>query len=100
MQCVTAVDGQWLAELGPMFFSVKDSSTSKIESRKKYANELIAMESEMKEAQEKIEQQKKDRESAHISSRKTNIITPGRSKDEFKKELLTPSSTRHGKFGL
>ena len=25
MQCVTAVDGTWLAELGPMFFSVKDS---------------------------------------------------------------------------
>lgn len=26
MQCVTAVDGTWLAELGPMFFSVKDST--------------------------------------------------------------------------
>ena len=25
MQCVTAVDGEWLAELGPMFFSVKES---------------------------------------------------------------------------
>ena len=25
MQCVTAVDGHWLAELGPMFFSVKQS---------------------------------------------------------------------------
>ena len=23
MQCVTAVDGEWLAELGPMFYSVK-----------------------------------------------------------------------------
>ena len=23
MQCVTAVDPEWLAELGPMFFSVK-----------------------------------------------------------------------------
>lgn len=23
MQCVTSVDGEWLAELGPMFFSVK-----------------------------------------------------------------------------
>ena len=26
MQCVTAVDGHWLAELGPMFFSVKEST--------------------------------------------------------------------------
>lgn len=25
MQCVTAVDGHWLAELGPMFFSVKET---------------------------------------------------------------------------
>jgi pre-mRNA-splicing factor ATP-dependent RNA helicase DHX38/PRP16 len=99
MQCVTSVDGAWLAELGPMFFSVKDSSTSKLESRKKYANEVIAMETEMKEAQEKIEQKKKERESLHISSRKTNIITPGRSKEEIKKEMLTPSSTRR-KFGL
>jgi hypothetical protein len=29
MQCVTAVDGQWLAELGPMFYSVKDSTQSR-----------------------------------------------------------------------
>ena len=26
MQCVTAVDPHWLAELGPMYFSVKESS--------------------------------------------------------------------------
>jgi pre-mRNA-splicing factor ATP-dependent RNA helicase DHX38/PRP16 len=25
MSCVTAVDGEWLAELGPMFFSIKES---------------------------------------------------------------------------
>jgi pre-mRNA-splicing factor ATP-dependent RNA helicase DHX38/PRP16 len=25
MSCVTAVDGEWLAEAGPMFFSVKES---------------------------------------------------------------------------
>ena len=29
MQCVTAVDGAWLAELGPMFFSVKESGLSR-----------------------------------------------------------------------
>ena len=29
MQCVTAVDGQWLAELGPMFYTIKDSSKSR-----------------------------------------------------------------------
>ena len=29
MQCVTAVDGHWLAELGPMFYSVKDASQTR-----------------------------------------------------------------------
>jgi len=29
MQCVTAVDGQWLSELGPMFYSIKDSNKSR-----------------------------------------------------------------------
>lgn len=29
MQCVTAVDGQWLAALGPMFYSVKDASKTR-----------------------------------------------------------------------
>ena len=29
MQCVTAVDGQWLAELGPMFYSIKDASKTR-----------------------------------------------------------------------
>lgn len=31
MSCVTAVDGQWLAELGPMFFTVKESYKSVLE---------------------------------------------------------------------
>ena len=29
MQCVTAVDGHWLAELGPMFFTVKESTSTR-----------------------------------------------------------------------
>lgn len=33
MQCVTAVDPEWLAEMGPMFFSIKASHTSRIEQR-------------------------------------------------------------------
>lgn len=96
MQCVTAVDGAWLAELGPMFFSVKDSSKSKIESRKKYANELIAMESEMKEAQDKLEEMKTEKEKLFVSSRRTQIITPGRMKSEEQTPIVTPRR----RFGL
>lgn len=29
MQCVTAVDGLWLAELGPVFYTVKSSSLTR-----------------------------------------------------------------------
>ena len=29
MQCVTAVDGHWLADLGPMFYSVKDATKTR-----------------------------------------------------------------------
>lgn len=31
MQSVTAVDAQWLAELGPMFYSVKETIKTRIE---------------------------------------------------------------------
>ena len=34
IQCVTAVDAQWLAELGPMFFSVKESVEARIAKKK------------------------------------------------------------------
>lgn len=99
MQCVTVVEGQWLAELGPMFFSLKDSTTSKIESRKKYANEMVAMENEMRQAQEELEQKKREKETSYVSSRKTFIVTPGRVKEEdLKKEIVTPTPRR--KFGL
>jgi len=35
MQCVTAVEGEWLAELGPMFYSVKESKGSAVEKKEK-----------------------------------------------------------------
>lgn len=47
MQSATAVEPQWLAELGPMFFSVKDSDTSLLEHKKKQKEEKTAMEEEM-----------------------------------------------------
>lgn len=35
MSCVTSVDGEWLAELGPMFFSVKESFETTLKRRQK-----------------------------------------------------------------
>ncbi|KAJ6324923.1 hypothetical protein OIU76_012086 [Salix suchowensis] len=47
MQCATAVEPHWLAEMGPMFFSVKDSDTSMLEHKRKQKEEKTAMEEEM-----------------------------------------------------
>ena len=34
-QCVTAVEPEWLAELGPLFFSIKETHSSRLEQRQK-----------------------------------------------------------------
>ena len=34
MRCVTAIDGERLAQLGPMFFSVKQAGSSSLDSRR------------------------------------------------------------------
>ena len=39
MQFVTAVEGEWLAELGPMFFSVKESHETRALKRKQNDDE-------------------------------------------------------------
>jgi pre-mRNA-splicing factor ATP-dependent RNA helicase DHX38/PRP16 len=101
MQCVTAADGHWLAELGPMFYSVKDASQSRTERKKVAIDHMITMEEEMKLAQEQINLRKEEHERSLAQAiRKTPIVTPGR------KEPPTPllgSATptpRRAKFGL
>ncbi|XP_074378490.1 pre-mRNA-splicing factor ATP-dependent RNA helicase DEAH7-like [Apium graveolens] len=47
MQCATSVEPQWLAELGPMFFSVKDSNTSMLEHKKRQVQDKANMEGAM-----------------------------------------------------
>lgn len=94
MQCVTAVDGQWLAELGPMFYSIKDSSKTRQDRKKHAIEEMNAMEDEMKRAEDLIKARKDQQEKqAAASVRKTVIATPGRV------EPGTPSS-RRSKFGI
>ena len=43
MSCVTAVEGEWLAELGPMFFSVKESYQTRLITKKFEQTEKIQM---------------------------------------------------------
>lgn len=78
MQCATSVDGYWLAELGPMFFSVKKSGRSGREGKKQTAEHLQEMEQQMQEAQLQMEQDKLDEaEKRKAMQSNQEILTPG-----------------------
>jgi len=98
MQCVTAVDPEWLAEMGPMFFSIKVSHTSRLEQKKKEKEHQEAMKSEMDEAlRAKAEKEKADSQDA-LNRRKiqeSRIATPSTKPDS---KFSTPLPIR--RFGL
>lgn len=97
MQCVTAVDGHWLAELGPMFFSVKETGRSGRAKRRQALEHLQEMEGQMKIAQEEIKARKEEQErKLQAGTRVTEIVTPG------VREPGTPVTPRRtpARFGL
>jgi pre-mRNA-splicing factor ATP-dependent RNA helicase DHX38/PRP16 len=57
MSVVTAVDGEWLAELGPMFFTVKESYKTRLIHRQKESEEREAMEKQMTAVQQEKQAQ-------------------------------------------
>ncbi|KAK6930841.1 DEAD-box helicase, OB fold [Dillenia turbinata] len=80
MQCATAVEPQWLAELGPMFFSVKDSDTSMLEHKKRQKEEKSAMEEEMeslRKEQAEAEKDKREKEREKRAKQQQQISLPG-----------------------
>ncbi|XP_043099200.1 pre-mRNA-splicing factor ATP-dependent RNA helicase PRP16 [Puntigrus tetrazona] len=97
MQCVTAVDGEWLAELGPMFYSIKHAGKSRQENRRRAKEEITNMEEEMSLAQEQIRARKEeqDRKNNLGSVRAIKICTPGRREEA----PMTPKRTP-ARFGL
>jgi len=93
MSCVTAVEGEWLAEAGPMFFSIKESFETTLLRRQKDRQEQAAMEEEMKRKREREEEaedkekearqheKKKGRLSSSTSSSRTQAVaTTGRAR--------------------
>ncbi|XP_036351402.2 pre-mRNA-splicing factor ATP-dependent RNA helicase PRP16-like [Ochotona princeps] len=98
VQCVTAVDGEWLAELGPMFYSVKQAGRARQEKRRGAREEAAAMEEEMVLAEEQLRawRQEQDKRCPLASTRSTKIYTPGR------KEQGEPGTPRRtpARFGL
>ncbi|KAL3916769.1 MAG: hypothetical protein SGILL_005030 [Bacillariaceae sp.] len=83
MSCVTAVEGEWLAELGPMFFSIKESFESTLRRRQEKKLEQARMMKEMaeKEAQEDKKQGDEEEAMKHkerMSRKRSAVATPGR----------------------
>eukprot|EP01132_Coremiostelium_polycephalum_P007520 gene7520-9243_t len=86
MQIVTAVDPAWLAEMGPMFFSIKESLQKRNEQRKKQLQDQKQMELEMSEKEKEIEKEKELISKSATPSRtpKSNVpSTPKRPSSRF-----------------
>ena len=71
----------WLAELGPMFFSVKESTKDYVAKRKFEKEKLKEMEEELNLKFEEDKKKEKEEEFERIQSaqRSMKIATPGRS---------------------
>ena len=83
MSCVTAVEGEWLAELGPMFFSVKESFETTLRRRQEKKLEQAKMESELAEKEKATEEERarnatSRQNSASNSRNRYAVATPGR----------------------
>jgi len=80
MQCVTAVEAQWLAESGPMFFSVKESHTSRVEQRKKLKEERVRWSERWRKPARRRRSKKRScaqKEVAKRAREKQAIVMPG-----------------------
>ncbi|XP_076809587.1 pre-mRNA-splicing factor ATP-dependent RNA helicase PRP16-like isoform X1 [Clavelina lepadiformis] len=96
MQSVTAVEGEWLAELGPMFYSVKESAKSRQEKRKAAKARVTEMEEELALADEQLKKRRAEmalEEKKEI--KKSRIATPGSGRAGSATPRRTPA-----RFGL
>jgi pre-mRNA-splicing factor ATP-dependent RNA helicase DHX38/PRP16 len=83
MSCVTAVEGEWLAELGPHFFSIKESFETTLKRKEKKKEEEALMEKEMalklyREEKEKRENERRAALERSEGHKRSEIATPGR----------------------
>lgn len=99
MSCVTAVEGEWLAELGPMFFSIKESYESSLKRRQRERADAAKMDKEMEKKEQEEEKQREREDSvarsrSASSSRRSAIATPGRAASS------TPKFSRKRRVGF
>ena len=82
MRTVTAVDAEWLAELGPMFFSIKESFETRMAKKRQQATEKRKMEAEFaaKAQNSTAERAEADRRDSarRMARQRMDMATPGR----------------------
>ncbi|KAK2986250.1 hypothetical protein RJ640_027345 [Escallonia rubra] len=81
MQCATPVEPRWLAELGPMFFSMRDSTSSMLEHKIKQKVVKTAMDEEMenlRKIQAEAEKKSKQKEREKRTKQQQEVCMPGR----------------------
>ena len=81
MQCVTAVEPQWLADAGPMFFSIKESHFERVgwqSAAEGGEGEDGARDEEEERRREEADRASRDRAAATAARQRAQIVTPGR----------------------
>ncbi|KAI9292945.1 P-loop containing nucleoside triphosphate hydrolase protein [Neoconidiobolus thromboides FSU 785] len=91
MQCVSQVDPEWLAELGSIFYSIKNQNFGHREKRIKNEINKMDMEKELQEAE--VKKQIEDSKKASYTPKPRIVATPG-----VRSTAATPRPFR--KFGL
>lgn len=87
MQCVTAVEGGWLAEVGDKFFSINEGGASRLQRKRCAVEHKQAMEAEMTKAQCAIKEREEEKVRRMKSSKRQQIYDMGTPR------LPTPSSS-------
>ena len=99
MQCVTAVEPQWLADQGPMFFSLKETGGSRADAAKRRKLEVERMDAEIAAAEAaRAQQADKEQRVAQARAPSGVILTPG-SGASRRRVPGTPGATPR-RFGL
>jgi pre-mRNA-splicing factor ATP-dependent RNA helicase DHX38/PRP16 len=97
MSCVTAVDGEWLAEAGPMFFSVKESFEATLQRREQQRKNRVTMEAEMQKQQAVDEAAAETSLKERLSARRSQAVaTPGRRKANATPRFMPKKKGRLG----
>ncbi|XP_047080870.1 pre-mRNA-splicing factor ATP-dependent RNA helicase DEAH7-like [Lolium rigidum] len=77
MQCVTAVDPQWLAKVGPMLFSVKEGDTSFLDRGRWHDEEKSTMDEMEKMRQEQVEAAGRENGRLEKRGKRQQVAMPG-----------------------